>query len=294
MIPEHLERTICAVHGARGVQWLADLPDGLAAIERRFAVKLLAPYPNLTYNLVLSALAEGGEKIVVKLNVPNQELRTESQALQLHDGHGYVRLLGGDADLGVLLLEKVCPGIPLSQVQDDDTAVEIFCGVLQAQKRVDASRADFPALDDWGKGLERIPEGKMPAARVERARRIYRRLLETTQETTLLHGDLHHDNILSAGDGWVAIDPKGVIGDPHFELIPFLLNYLTGQAQLRTRIERICAKTGLDPGRVTAWGFAHMVLSAWWHVEDGTDGYEPALQTADYFEELLGGITRWD
>ncbi|ARU60846.1 hypothetical protein CBW65_06865 [Tumebacillus avium] len=293
MIPDKLQRTIRAVHGERGAKWLAEFPDTLTEIERRFAIRILAPYENLPYNVVLAAESKSGEEIVVKLSVPNKELRTEMHALRLHDGQGYVRLLDGDADLGVMLLEKVRPGRPLSGVQEEQ-AVEIFCGVLQKQKPINASPADFPTLADWGQGLQRIKPDAMPAERIAKAQRIHRRLNETTAVTTLLHGDLHHDNLLSAEDGWVAIDPKGVIGDPCYEPIPFLLNYLRDKEQLKKRIDRICAQTGLDKGRVTAWGFAHMVLSAWWHVEDGTDGYESALQKADYFEELLGGTTIWD
>lgn len=294
MIPDHLQRTILAVHGDRGAKWLAGFAETLAVIERRFAIRTLAPYEHLTYNLVLAAESKSGEEIVVKLSVPNKELRTEMHALRLHDGQGYVRLIDGDADLGVLLLEKVRPGSPLSGVPNDEQAVAFFCGVLNRQRHVDASPADFPTLADWGQGLQRIKPGAMPAERIEKAQRIHRRLIETAAATTLLHGDLHHDNLLSTEDDWVAIDPKGVIGDPCYEPIPFLLNYLKDKEQLQKRIDSICAQTGLDKGRVTAWGFAHTVLSAWWHVEDGTDGYESALQKADYFEELLGGITRWD
>ena len=90
-------------------------------------------------------------------------------------------------------------------------------------------------------------------------------LIATTSENLLLHGDLHHDNILRQGEEkWAVIDPKGIIGDIHFDTIQYLLNYEDrgGDCEqvLRNRIANMADRLGLDPRRIAMWGVARGVL----------------------------------
>jgi streptomycin 6-kinase len=56
-------------------------------------------------------------------------------------------------------------------------------------------------------------------------------LNSTSESSVILHGDLHHANIIiSAGRGWLAIDPKGVCGDPGYEVGPFMMNQIPAGA----------------------------------------------------------------
>jgi streptomycin 6-kinase len=77
----------------------------------------------------------------------------------------------------------------------------------------------------------------------------------------LLHGDLHQTNILwDEQRGWLAIDPKGVIGEPAYEFGAALRNPDVGLADRRIHI--IAERTGLDRERVAGWAYAQAVLSA--------------------------------
>jgi streptomycin 6-kinase len=50
------------------------------------------------------------------------------------------------------------------------------------------------------------------------AESLFRELIASSESPVLLHGDLHHFNILSARrQPWLAIDPKGVAGEPAYE-----------------------------------------------------------------------------
>jgi streptomycin 6-kinase len=96
---------------------------------------------------------------------------------------------------------------------------------------------------------------------------------ESAGEPMLLHADLHQFNILSSGDrGWTAIDPKGAVGDPGYEVGPLIRNLLLActdpMARLKDRLRRVSSETGLEESRVLAWAFAHSVLSTCWSVED--------------------------
>ena len=70
----------------------------------------------------------------------------------------------------------------------------------------------------------------LPDAVVERAADLLSELTETSGEPVLLHGDLHHYNILSAErEPWLAIDPKGIVGAAEFDVCAFLRNELLSQ-----------------------------------------------------------------
>ncbi|MFD2170591.1 aminoglycoside phosphotransferase family protein [Tumebacillus lipolyticus] len=294
ILPPHLAHTISGVHGERGADWISRLAEVIASCERRFQIEVQAPFPNLTYNVVLQAVDRSGREVVLKLSVPNEELNREIDAIEHFDGKGFVRCFAADRQLGALLLERVRPGTPLSAEGEEDRATRIFTSVVRKMKRELPSGGEFPTLANWAQGFKRLRErfaggcGPLSAAMVERAEQLYQQLIETTEESVLLHGDLHHDNILSAGGGaWVAIDPKGVIGDPCFEPFSYLHNYLQGKANLLRRIEVVCAELGLERERVVGWGFAQLMLSASWLIEDGLSGWQETVQKATYFLEIL-------
>ncbi len=106
----------------------------------------------------------------------------------------------------------------------------------------------------------------------------------------LIHGDLHHYNILSAGSSWLAIDPKGVIGPAAYEVGPLLTNPLgflnrSDAIQIaRRRIEILPERLGFERERIREWGIAHSVLSAWWSLEDQMD-WRYAMHCAEVIAE---------
>jgi streptomycin 6-kinase len=107
----------------------------------------------------------------------------------------------------------------------------------------------------------------------------------------LLHADLHQFNILSSGDrGWTAIDPKGAVGDPGYEVGPLIRNLLLActdpMARLKDRLRRVSSETGLEESRVLAWAFAHSVLSTCWSVED-KQPWQEGLACARLMAEAL-------
>ena len=126
-------------------------------------------------------------------------------------------------------------------------------------------------------------------------RRCLPRLLASSAGPVLLHGDLHHENILSAArQPWLAIDPKGVCGEPAYEVgallrnpMPRLLDHPAPARLLARRLDLLAEVLGIDRRRLAAWGYAQAVLSAWWSLEDHGRGWEPALRVAEWLESQL-------
>lgn len=111
---------------------------------------------------------------------------------------------------------------------------------------------------------------------VEEAQQAFFALAESQGKQILLHGDLHHDNILyDESRGWLAIDPKGIVGEAEYEAGCWLRNPIESLATLTSpnvineRISIIEDKLGLDRERVIGWAFAQSVLAGIWSAEDG-------------------------
>ena len=115
----------------------------------------------------------------------------------------------------------------------------------------------------------------MPKHLVETAESLSNDLLNENKDETLLHGDFHHFNVLESARGWLAIDPKGVIGPKGYEVGPFLINpndrFLSGsnpKVQTAKRVAILSERLGMEQERIRSWGICHAVLSAWWSIED--------------------------
>ena len=113
----------------------------------------------------------------------------------------------------------------------------------------------------------------MPTSLVEKAEALFEELFQSMGDPLVLHGDLHHYNILSAQrEPWLAIDPKGVVGEAEYEVGAFMRNRLSHQPNpeeiLKRRIDIFADILGFDKERMVGWGMAQAVLSLAWSIED--------------------------
>jgi streptomycin 6-kinase len=296
-------RTMVSLYGDKGVEWLDRLPDLIAEYERRWSIAVGPPLGGLSYNYVAPAAGVDGRALIFKLGVPNPELLTEIEALRVYDGRGCVQLLAADREQGVLLLERLEPGTALRACTDDDErATAIAAGVMRRLWRPVAPEHPFPTVARWAAGLGRLRKrfdgatGPMPSAMVERAEDLFRELIASMAEPVLLHGDLHHDNILAAErEPWLAIDPKGVVGEPAYEVGALLRNpfpEILGMPQpariLARRVDQLASDLGFDRDRILGWALAEAVLAAWWCLEDHVPGWEGFIACAEIMAELEG------
>lgn len=298
-LPDGLVRTNTQLHGAVGVEWLDRLPAIVADGERRWALSLFPPFESLSYTYAAPAVRADGTAVVLKACFPNRDFLAEAEALRLIGGRGAARLLEADLDHGMLLLERLEPGAPLSRVEDDREATSVAAGVMTQLWRPVPEDHSFPSVADWAAGLTRLrtvfgdTTGPLPTRLVEQAESLFSDLIASQAEPVLLHGDLHHDNILAARrQPWLAIDPKGVVGEPAYETGALLRNpaKLLGEPRpaeiLARRVDQLADRLGFDRQRVRGWGLAQAVLAAFWSIEDGGRLWEQPLICA----ELLGAM----
>lgn len=299
-LPPHFTKTVTNTFTG-GAEWLTRLPTLLAECERRWSLTVRPSPFTLSYNYVTPATLADGTEIVLKVGVPNRELRTEIEALRLYNGRSAARLLDADPDAGILLLERLRPGEMLTTVANDDEATRIAAQVMQKLWRPLPTEHNFPSVADWADGLAKLREefgggtGPFDTKLVETAKAYFADLLASSSQLVLLHGDLQQFNILSTEDGWLAIDPKGITGEPAYEMGALLRNpephiFATPNlAQITARRLDILAETlTFDRERLRQWSLAQAVLSAWWSYEDGgeTADWQPAMRLA----QILAGL----
>lgn len=297
-LPPAIVRRTFELYGERAVPWLESLPGLVAALERQWHITVTAPFPALSFNVVLEARTADGRAVVLKIGLPTGEIAIEMAALQLVAGDGAVPVLYADAELGAMVLVRIEPGIPLRAVVDDAEATTIAADAMRRYWRPVPERHPFPTVADWGLGFQRLRRrfdggtGPLPRALVERAERSFADLLASQGAPVVLHGDLHHENILAFATGWTVIDPKGLVGEPEYELGAFLRNWDTLLSDpaiepvLARRVAIFCDRLHFDAQRVREWAVAQAVLSAWWTIEDGGTDWRTGIAFAEHLARL--------
>ncbi|HEY8602530.1 MAG TPA: aminoglycoside phosphotransferase family protein [Thermomicrobiales bacterium] len=266
-------------HNQEAAVWLRALPALLARLAAQWSLTLAPPFPSIAINYVAPATRPDGAPCVLKVSRHIEDTRYEIAALRLWDVEGAVRLLAADAERGALVIERFMPGTELTDIADvdDDTATGIAARVLTKLWRPAPTVHELCPLDRWCAAYDRNRDALsggvegFPSGLFLHADALRHELLASTVTPTVLHGDLHHHNILATGRAeWLAIDPKGLVGDPCFDVCQFFRNSHSMPPTVnRRRLDRFCADLGLDRERVKGWCLVHSVLDACWDFEDG-------------------------
>jgi streptomycin 6-kinase len=268
------KNTIINLYGKIGKDWLVDLPKLVNEIALKWNLSDLQPVDNLTYNYVLFGMQDK-RPIVLKLGLDAIGIKREAVALKTFAGYGAVQLLAHMDN--ILLLERAIPGktLKIYWPDRDNQAIEIVSGIMHKLYAASLpTNNNFPTIIDWLTALDR--EIEIPNKYLEKARVLRNNLLNTCANFKFLHGDLHHYNILQYQDDWAIIDPKGVLGEPAYEVaafirnpIPELLDYQYAMDIIINRITCFAHILSLDERRIINWCFVQAVLTWIWNLEDG-------------------------
>lgn len=300
-LPLEFIRRIQDTFGDNGDAWLEKFPQTLIGYAQNWNLDILPHIEHLSYNFVAPVRREDRGEAILKLGVPNHEITSEIAALRIYDGRGAARLLEADANGGAMLLEYVRPGVPLLEVSDDDKATEVAALTMQKLWRPISNIPGLISIEDWSMGFKRLRQhyqggtGPFPKRLVEQAESLFPELIKSTEKTVLLHGDLHHWNILSARrQPWLAIDPKGILGDPAFEVAAWMKNPITIlndwpnlEKVLARRLDQFSEILGFERERLLKWSLAQTVLSAWWNVEGNEKSMEMDMRVSHVLSSLL-------
>ena len=271
--------------------------ERLASLARRWRVTVVHSFETPTSVIAFGQRAE--RAVVLKLvKQPGDEWHS-GEVLRAFNGKGVVPVL--EHVDGAMLIERLDPGTPLvDRVRrgNDADATEALCDLIAAMDPGEAPRA-CPTVADWGRGFARYRatgDDQVPADLVSRGERVFHELCASQRGTRLLHGDLQHYNVLLDRDrGWMAIDPKGVVGELEYEIGAALRNpgekpdLLANPFVVDRRLATFTSRLNLDPVRTLAWAFAQAVLSAIWTIEDVfvLEPTNPSLKLATTLRDIM-------
>ncbi|MGO3125675.1 MAG: aminoglycoside phosphotransferase family protein [Advenella sp.] len=213
---------------------------------------------------------------MLKIARDEHEIRG-GKVLQWWDGNGAARVFARNAN--ALVLERAQGKQSLMQMAlhgQDDNASRIACDTvaqLHAYARRIPGQPELVLLQLWFADL-------FAAARsnpvLQQCANAAQRLLADPEEITVLHGDIHHDNILDFADrGWLAIDPKGLLGERGFDYANLIVNpdlpTVTDPVRFARQVQVVSQAASLDRHRLLCWVLAFAGLSAVWFIQDASE-----------------------
>lgn len=209
------------------------------------------------------------------------------------EGQGAAKTLAQEGP-AILLERAMGPGSLTHMAKNghDDEATKILCQTIE---RLHARQAPRP------EELIRLQDGfdslflahQRYGAPFSISTRHALDLLHSAEPAVVLHGDIHHDNVLDFGErGWLAIDPKGLYGERGFDYANLFCNpsheTTLAPGRLQQRLDIVLQCTSLERQRLLRWISAWAGLSAAWFDEDGaSQNCRDALLIAERASSLI-------
>jgi streptomycin 6-kinase len=258
--------------------WLVSLPATIAELCANWHIELDSVMPETYITLVLLGHSADLGPVVIKSSPLADEFRAEATALELAASENVARLYDVDFDRSVMVIERIVPGTQLLNVaMSDEEATRLAAETVATIWRPVPNPVGLFPLRQWMRALFNwSPHSELISPDlIQRAQELGLALLAKSSRTYLLHGDFQHHNLLQRENGdWVIIDPKGVVGDPAFEIAAWMYNPpgVTARDDYLDLVERrleICTEVwGINRHELLTWAFVGSVLALCWSAAD--------------------------
>lgn len=295
-LPERFLRHATREFGKKGAAWLEELPSILKRCCDKWGLTLGRPTAEIKVNYIAYVEMGHGAEAVLKVGVPHGDFSAELEALAIYEGRGINRLIDCDKTLNAMLLERLRPGEMLDSVENMREQSEIAARILCDLHAIPPpAHHTLPHFMDWMHGAfadartcQDPARARGYIAQIPRVESMMGILTAPDEPQILLHGDLHHWNILSDADrGWMAIDPKGVIGASCLDVGRFINNAMgfgeTAGEKRKILLEAVAvfsAVLGENEERVFAGAFCDKIMGSSWGLKQNPDEHEASSQEA--------------
>ena len=266
-----------AARGPQWAAWVGELPATVRLWTQEWGLRPDGASTHGHCSLITPVRTAQGTPAVLKVSFPEEDSQDEHLALRRWAGAGAVRMLSADPHHRGLLLERLHPedltGLP------DLEACRVVAGLYRRihVPPLPKLRSLSSLTQRWTVELAALPRSApIPRRLVEQAIGLGADLaVDRSVPDRLLHTDLHYANVLAADrENWLAIDPKPVNGDPHYEIAPLLWNRwgeIAGAARVgvRRRFQVLVDAGEFDEDRARAWVLVRMAVNAMWELQEG-------------------------
>ena len=252
-------------------EWLEDLPDIVASLERDWGIEVGAPFDEGTEAFVAAVTMDDGTPAVLKLLIPRSGGLDDREAvvLRLADGDGCPRLLRDDLARHALLLERLGPSMAKLELPYAerlpalcDAAQRIWrpapdCGLPTGAEKatwlIDYITTTWEALD------RPCSEAVIDHALACAQRRLH---AHDDERSVLVHGDVHQWNALRSGAWFKLVDPDGLFAEAEYDLGVMLREdpeELLAASDPFDAARWMAERCGLDATAIWEWGVVERV-----------------------------------
>lgn len=275
---------IISVH-KNGKEWLNKLPKLLEKLCADWGLILLSPFERLTYSYVVRVQHQN-QTFVLKCTPPCERTNREID-WYLSGVKGCPSLLKYSKENGALLLEILEPGSSakeLVRANQDDEATRAIAFAIQNLETSEKLRDSFLHIREFDKAFLKL-RPHVDATLVDKAQSLLKDLCKDTTTDCLLHGDIHHDNVLKSGKIWKVIDPHGYIGPKAFETGAMIRNpndcfpddKPLGMI-LNRRLDIMAEVLLYARDEIQAWSFVYTMIATAWSLGDHGEVPEEHLE----------------
>ncbi|EHB68532.1 MULTISPECIES: aminoglycoside phosphotransferase family protein [Paenibacillus] len=212
-----------------GKSYYEKLVEHLNIYSSRWKLQDVDFIPSYSMNCVFKCYSEYYGNAVLKIGGSKRAVTAEYHTLREYDGWRLCKVYDADISNGVILEEEIQPGRSLFHGTSRDQRISIFSSLFKDMHIPPQNPGHYPTYKDWVirsiNYISRREDCTDLFPHIEKAQELFSSITEKYARNMLLHGDLHHENILSNHAGeYIIIDPKGVTGDPVFDISRFILN----------------------------------------------------------------------
>jgi streptomycin 6-kinase len=281
-----------------GENFYNKLPDIIAHCKKKWGLHSLSMINYFAVNCIFKCKSQLFGDAVLKIGTGYPPLLAEMNVLREYNGKRFCKLYDFDSENNVILEECVTPGDTLWNGTTREDRIDIFTSVYSDLHIAPMDSEIYPTYLDWILRCEKYTEGNDYTEihkHALKAKELYQSIIPKFSSKMLLHGDLHHNNILLREDKTYAIiDPKGVIGDPVFDIAMFVfIEFNTLGAgivfseELYSNVEdfilHLSEKVSISEKIIKQCFYIQTVV----HLGDGLENYP----NPDYIKQLLSNIS---
>jgi len=300
VIPERLKECTRGYFGADADVWLKRLPQLVAEAVERWSLELGDVSETAGTGLVCFATSAGRE-VVLKIAYPHGEHFTGVEAMRVYGGRACVSVIDTAEAGSQLLMDRVLPGKHLYELENEEEEVCVVAGLIRRLQCPIPEQHELPEHTTWVENslrhmaASKVTDELLPPVLVKAFEHTVADL-EALRRPVVLHGDLHHENILQdATEGWVAIDPKGLTGDPALEIGRYIGQQLhraeaAGGYRVLTdrRIELFARELGEPIERMRAAAAVDLIMCMGWELENEDFNVADFARNRDRALHLVG------
>lgn len=268
------------------------IENGIKKSIQEYELEDIKEFPNLHYNYLFKAYSRKYSKyVVVKIILDASSNNEEIEMLRIYNGNHCVKMLDDSREDGILVLEYI-EGENLSIEKNKEKQVQVLVDlvdnlVVEKKDEEDTLIPEYKAI---------LKDAIIKNSKIKRERTKYKEQIERLEsfkndiiyvlnelesqnkQKYYLHGDLHTYNIIKSKNGYLIIDPHGVIGIKAQEYMQYVLNEIWNNKELYTNhqikeeleivLDRLQKYSREDRETIEKALIVHSYLTALWFIED--------------------------